>query len=65
MLVAVVAMVNSCKYHSVLCVNLNLANHIVGNKTILSIIHFLPFKVVRNSFPFSITTEIYERFTRL
>ena len=24
-----------------------------------------PFKVVRNSFPFSTTTELYERFTRL
>ena len=25
----------------------------------------LTIKVVRNSFPFSITTELYERFTRL
>ena len=27
--------------------------------------HWNAFKVVRNSFPFSITTELYERFTRL
>ena len=27
--------------------------------------HCLVFKVVRNSFPFSITAELYERFTRL
>ena len=32
---------------------------------IIIIVSYIQLKVVRNSFPFSITTELYERFTCL
>ena len=58
--------INNCK-SKMAAIKIDTATTITEaqNKRIIRKSGICTFKVVRNSFPFSITTELYERFTRL